>query len=153
MKKLKYLFYTLIDADYNSNTATSHSSRQSSVMNTNIHTYAYHSLAKQGLWVVHVTLCSDKIFHHSLGVIAIEVKNNRDIQNNKIYNAEEQLKTSHDFIQEFAKFNMPEDTSLPHMKVIAVPSTKKLTFDRKAFENLQDDTLLLFEEDLENLVV
>ena len=98
------------------------------------------------------------IFHHALGVIVIEVKNTWNIQNNNIASAEKQLKTSHDFIQEFAKFNMPEDTSrekitssLPHWKVIAMPSTKKLIFDRKAFKSLQDDTLLLFEEDLVSL--
>lgn len=93
------------------------------------------------------------IFNHALGVIAIEVKNNRNIQNNKIYDAEKHLETSHDFIQKLANFNMSTEItiSLPHRKIIAVPSTKKLTFDRKAFESLQDDTLLLFEEDLENL--
>ena len=121
------------------------------------------------------------VFHHSLGVIAIEVKNNRDIQNNKIYDAEKQLKASHEFIQQFAnpkeedgtkreknkkketkkdktkkeetkkEETKEEDIRLPHKKVIAVPSTKKLTFDRKAFKSLQDDTLLLFEDDLENL--
>ena len=54
------LFCTLIDADYNPNTAASHSSRQRSVMSTNMHTYTYRSLAKQGSWVVHITFCSDK---------------------------------------------------------------------------------------------
>ena len=53
------LFYTLIDADYNPNTATSHSSRQRSVMSTNMHTYAYRSLTKKGPRVVHISLCSD----------------------------------------------------------------------------------------------
>ena len=98
------------------------------------------------------------IFHHALGVITIEVKNARNIPNNIIAFVEKRLKTSHDFIQEFAKLNMPEDTSgekitssLPHWKVIAMPSTMKLTFNRKAFKSLQDDTLLLFEEDLESL--
>ena len=46
-----------------------------------------------------------------------------------------------------------ETEILPHKKVLALPSIKKLTFDRKNFKSLQDDTetLLLFEEDLENL--
>ena len=93
------------------------------------------------------------IFHHALGVIAIEVKNDRNIQDNKIRDAEKRLETSHDFIQKLANFNMSTEItiSLPHRKLLAVPSTKKLTFDRKAFKSLQDDTLLLFEEDLENL--
>lgn len=91
------------------------------------------------------------IFNHALGVIAIEVKNSRNILDNKICDAERQLKASHEFIQEFAKFNMPEDSDilLPHKKVIAMPSAKK--FDRKAYKSLQDETLLLFEEDLEDL--
>ena len=152
------------------------------------------------------------IFHHALGVIAIDVKNGRNIQDMKIRDAERQLKASHSFVQEFAHFDMPEGTSLkkktkredskrketrgedskrketrgedperkeskgedserketkgedperketkgkislPHLKVIAMPSTKKLTFDRKTFPSLKDDTLLLFEEDLDNLV-
>ena len=90
------------------------------------------------------------IFHHALGVIAIEVKH---FLNDNIISGEKQPKISLDFIQEFADFDVSVDSDipLPHREVIALPSIKKLTFDRKAFESLQDDTLLLFEEDLENL--
>ena len=43
------------------------------------------------------------------------------------------------------------DIFLPHRKIIAMPSTKKLAFDRRAFNSLQDDTFLLFEEDLKDV--
>ena len=44
------LFYTLIDADYNPNTATSHSSRQRSVMSTSIHTHTIVSQNRAHGW-------------------------------------------------------------------------------------------------------
>lgn len=46
------------------------------------------------------------IFHHTLGVIAVEVKNDLNVRNNNILSAEKQLKMSHDFVQQFAAFDM-----------------------------------------------
>lgn len=99
--------------------------------------------------------CDFIIFHHALGIISIEVKNVQHIRNNNILSAERQLKTSHDLVEAFAAFNLKGSKSsppfLPHWKVIAMPSTKKLAFDRKAYPNLEQDTILLFEDDSEDI--
>ena len=100
--------------------------------------------------------CDFIIFHHTLGIISVEVKNILNIRNSDILSAESQLKTSHDIVEEFASFNIMGSKSsfqlfLPHWKVIAMPSTKKEAFDRRAYHGLQDDTLLLFQDDSTNI--
>ena len=97
--------------------------------------------------VVTVNECDFIIFHHTLGVILLEVENDSNIREHVVQEAEAQLQASQDIIARLAAFNRSEKgSSFPHRKVIAMPSTKKSEFNRDRFSSLSDDTLLLFSE-------
>ena len=86
------------------------------------------------------------IFHHTFGVISLEVKNYSNIKDsNAIPEALRQLEASKELIRAFATYEMECDVSIPHTKVIAMPSTNKCSL------NLGEDILLLFKEDTQNI--
>ena len=87
------------------------------------------------------------IFHHTLGILSLEVKNYLKIEDGVLLDAENELKTSHDLITELAAFERSEDFNIPYRKIVAMPSTKKSDFSRSDFPSLKADTLLLFESD------
>lgn len=89
------------------------------------------------------------VFHHTLGVIALEVKDK--IDSATILDAEDELKISHNIITILATYEKSENFNIPRKKVIAMPHTKKSDFNREEFPMLEEDTLLLFEEDSRNI--
>ena len=96
--------------------------------------------------------CDFIIFHHTLGVVSLEVKNYVKIHNDNIESAEKQLKKSHDLIVNLATVNTSEDLfSIPYNKVIALPSTHESDFTRDEFDSLKSDTILLFADSLKDI--
>ena len=96
--------------------------------------------------------CDFIIFHHTFGVVSLEVKNRVKVHQDDIMLAEIQLKTSHDLVMKLATVNTSEDKfSLPYKKIIALPSTHESEFNRDEFDNLKSDTLLLFADSLQNV--
>ena len=88
--------------------------------------------------------CDFIIFHHTFGVILLQVKGNALA----FAEAEAQLQVSHGLVETLAAIDKRDShLRLPHKKVIALPSTKKSEFSRDEFPTLKEDTVLLFEED------
>ena len=95
--------------------------------------------------------CDFIIFHHTFGIILLEVKNDLVIRANNLYKGQDQLTRSHDLMANFAAHTQKgtEKLTLPYRKVIALPSTSKVSFYRSTdFPNLKDDIAILFAEDL-----
>lgn len=88
------------------------------------------------------------IFHHTLGIISLEVKNYSDIEK-AVPKALSQLEISKHVIKKLATYDTADndDIDLPHRKVFAMPSTKKSEFDPV---HMEDDIILLFEEDCQS---
>lgn len=97
------------------------------------------------------------IFHHKLGTISLEVKNELHIVDERVASAENQLTNSHKMIMKFATSKKSATNSgqsvvhLPHKKVMALPSTKKADFDPEKFKSLKPDTLLLFQDNIQSI--
>ena len=99
--------------------------------------------------------CDFIIFHNRLGIVLVEVKNHLTISDSIIEQAENQLNTEREVIMTFAHPTSvtlsdkatADDFSIPYKKVIALPSTKKTSFNRGDYPSLNEDTLLLFEDD------
>ena len=88
------------------------------------------------------------IFHHTLGIISLEVKNYSKAESS-IPNAMLQLETSKQVVMKFGTYNSKEEhVSIPHKKVFAMPFTKKNEFNNTSVDN---DVVLLFEENCQNV--
>ena len=88
------------------------------------------------------------IFHHRLGLVLIEVKSNFHIDYEIIEKAQHQLKTSHDIIKKFAKYNFSDADdymSIPCIKVIALPSIKRANFYHQS-----DGISFLLKDDIQD---
>ena len=106
--------------------------------------------------------CDFIVFHHSIGLIAIEVKNPVEkVRNKHISDAEGQLDTSYKLVREFATSREPatqsetvakstssQQFSLPYQRVIALPSISKSSFNRDEFKSFGDNTHILLADDL-----
>lgn len=90
------------------------------------------------------------IFHHTIGTISIEVLNSLKLKDDAILEAENKLWASHNLITELAAFDTGDQISMPHKKIIALPSTGRSGFSHHDFSSLEDDTVLLFKEDSQN---
>ena len=90
------------------------------------------------------------IFHHTIGTISIEVVNSLKVGDNDMLVAENKLWASHHLITKLAAFDTSYQFTMPHQKIIALPSTRKSGFSLDDFPSLEDDTLLLFNEDSQN---
>ena len=119
--------------------------------------------------------CDFIIFHHQLGIISLEVKNCTSsfekTLKSIVIKAVEQLEVSHALIKASAKkipidnadtqnkddapkpseSEAADDFSIPYKKVIALPSTKKTSFNRDHHSSLTEDILLLFEDDSKDI--
>ena len=117
--------------------------------------------------------CDFIIFHNRLGILLIEVKSHLTISDSIIEQAENQLNTEREVIMTFAnptkvtlsnkatqntdyasksaESKATDDLTIPYKKVIALPSTKKTSFNRDDYASLNKDTLLIFEEDSLNI--
>ena len=109
--------------------------------------------------------CDFIVFHHSIGVIAIEVKNVKEVRNNVIRDAEGQLDASYELVKQCVTIGEPatrsetvatstssQQFSLPHQRVIALPSISKCSFNRDEFKSkMRDNTHILLADDLSDV--
>ena len=114
--------------------------------------------------------CDFIVFHHSIGVIAIEVKNPVEkVRNKHVRDAEGQLDTSYDLVRELAtscestigepatqsetlvKSTSSQQLSLPYQRVVALPSITKSSFNREEFKSLGDHTHVLLADELSDV--
>lgn len=90
------------------------------------------------------------IFHHTIGIISLEIINSLKISDRAVLDAENKLKTTHNLITKLAAFDSSDIFYLPHKKIIAMPINKK-DFNHDDFSSLEEDTLLLFAKDSQNI--
>ena len=81
------------------------------------------------------------IFHHSLGLISIEVINSLEVDRTALMKAEDKLETSHDLVAKLAAYDANNGYFLPHKKIIALPSS-----DAPNFVHSMHDVLVLTRE-------
>lgn len=101
--------------------------------------------------------CDFIIFHHSssLGVVSMEIKtkvsNSVSSLNHQISKCEKKLSLSQDLVIKVSESN--EKFPKFYSRVIALPTTRESFFaDITEFSNLKSDTLLMFAEDIQDLM-
>jgi len=88
------------------------------------------------------------IFHHTLGIISLEVKNYSEAERSTS-DALRQLETSKQVIMKFGTYGTEkEHIGIPHKKVFAMPFTKSCDFN---VDSVDADINFLFEEDCQSL--
>ena len=87
------------------------------------------------------------IFHHTFGVISLQVKIDPKIPDKAVLEAENKFDSILEFIKSFANFN--EDNF--YHKILALPTIIKSDFFHDDFPSLNNNTLVLFQDDIKSI--